>query len=134
MRKRKSPIFLITTLAVMASVAFGLQFVSSKVGGAGAEAPPPPPPSDIKPVGTPRAPETKDSVAASIKMAASSGAQGSPEGEGAPMGRPGGPMTNQGPLVVKPAGISTTAPKPVPNSSSTSSHWYDKDSMMGNEK
>lgn len=126
MKKRKSPIVLITTLAVMCSVAFGLQFASSKTGGAGSQ-PPAPDMPDVKPVGTPRAPEAKSSVASSIK-----GAMGSETA--APAGRPkmGPPGMDSGPMVLNPARPMGKPEKPKPNSSSTSAQWYDKDSAAAN--
>jgi len=133
MRKRKSPIFLVTTMGVVIAVAFGLQYVSSKTGGPGTEAPPAPP-SDMKPVGEPRAAEAQSTVAGNIKTALGGGG-GATEPPKERMGAPG-MMMPTGPMIMKPAGAVTSGvpEKPKPNTSSTSSHWYDKDSMMGSQK
>ncbi len=135
MKKRKSPIVLLTTLAVMISVAFGLQFASSKTGGAGAQ-PPPPEISDAKAVGTPRAPEAQASVASGVKAALGAPAGGPPAGGPGGEGGPGrmGPPGSTGPMVLNPARPMGKPEKPKPNTSSTSAHWYDKDSAMANEK
>jgi hypothetical protein len=132
MRKRKSPIVLITTLAVMCSVAFGLQFASSKTGGAGSQ-PPAPEMPDVKAVGTPRAPEPKSTVAGNIQKAMGAPSAGTDEAMRAP-GPKGRPGEQTGSMVLNPTQPMMGKPeKPKPNSSSTSAHWYDKDSAAANQ-
>jgi len=120
MKKRKSPIVLVTVLVILLCVTFGLQFAWSRSGGAGQEQPQFQA-TDAPAVGQPRQAESKEAVAQGIKGAMGSG--GGPKEIGD--ARPGGPMGG-GPSILNPAAMmSNSKPeKPKPNPTSTSAQWY----------
>ena len=128
MRKRKSPIALVSVLAVMASVAFGFNYAASR-GATPADQPPPAPEGSPKPLGDPRTAETATNVSGAIKQGL-----GATSAEKAPP--PGGPpgMPGDGLTILNPAQSMGKAEKPKPNTSSTYAQWYDKDSGMGAKK
>jgi hypothetical protein len=122
MKKRKSPIVLVTVLAVMLCVVFGLQFAWSRSGGAGQEQPQFQA-TDTNPVGQPRQAESKEAVSAGLKSALGGG---SPSEAHAPEpGNPHAPMTG-GPSILNPAAMAPSGKpeKPKPNPTSTSAQWY----------
>lgn len=125
MKKRKSPIVLVTLLAVMASVAFGLQYAWSKSAGPGAEQQPQVQATDTPPVGQPRQAESKEAVANSLKGALSGPTAVEPMEPGRPSG-PGGPGGPAGPSILNPsvATANRKPEKPKPNPTSTSAQWY----------
>ena len=119
MKKRKSPIVLVTVLAVMASVAFGLQYAWSKSGGAGQEQPQFQA-TDTNPVGQPRPAESKEAVSAGIKDAMGGGSKPMPEEAAHPHGM------MEGPSILNPGAMNPNRKpeKPKPNPTSTSAQWY----------
>lgn len=128
MRKRKSPIVLVTALVVVVAGIVGFNFAASKPGGNPAEQPPAPQ-TDVKPVGEARPAESTTSIAGSVKTAMGSKGTGTPEaGPKMPPGMPGG-----GSIMLNP-GAGAKPEKPKPNSSATSAQWYDKDSALGSGK
>ncbi len=129
MRKRKSPIVLVTVLVIMASVAFGIQYTASK-GSSPADAPPAPQVKDVTPVGEARAKESASSVAQGVRGAMSSPKSPAPE----TMERSGMPGAPTGPMILKPAASMARPEKPKPNTSSTSAQWYNDESALGSDK
>ena len=131
MRKRKSPIVLVTALVVVVAGVAGFNFATSRPGGNPADRAPAPEIQDIKPVGQARAAATTDQIASGVKQAMSSVKGGpsahSPDAEASP-GGPGG-----GSIILNPA-MAAKPEKPKPNPSSTSAQWYSKDSALGSGK
>jgi hypothetical protein len=119
MKKRKSPIVLVTVLAIVLCVAFGLQFAWSRSGGAGQEQPQFQA-TDTNPVGQPRPAESQQAVSAGIKGALAGGHQSAPEEAHAH-----GPMA-EGPSILNPGAMTANVrqPKPKPNPTATSAQWY----------
>lgn len=132
MRKRKSPIVLVTVLAIMASVAFGFNYASNRPGGNPAGEPPAPPASEgaEKTLGEARAPEDASSVSKSIGASMSSAKRK----EADPATPHEGPPGMSGPMIMNHSRPMGKQPKPKPNSSSTSAQWYDKESALGADK
>lgn len=132
MRKRKSPIVLVTALAVLITTVAGLQYAWSRTNGP-ASAPEAPPVEDAKPVGESRAGQTAKDTSASVKAAMQ---QSKPAAAEAPEGGPAGPPGSEsGPLILNPSRSSNAKPeKPKPNTSSTSAQWYNDESLMSKDK
>lgn len=132
MRKRKSPIALVSVLVVVVATVVGYQFVTSQTHTP--DAPPPPPESTDAPksIGEPRAAESKATIAADIKSSLDAKPAGGPTA--APPMRPG--MPPSGPMILKPqmAMPGGKPEKPKPNSSSTSAQWYVSESGVGKDK
>ncbi|RYG18047.1 hypothetical protein EON82_23100 [bacterium] len=128
MRKRKSPIALVTVLAVMAAVAFGFQYATNR--GPEAQSAPPPAqgPDDVKPVGESRPGTTASAVSDAVKSS-----MGTPAAK--PMARPGPPgmpgAPGGGPTILSTMPTNAKPEKPKPNSSSTSTQWYNDESAYG---
>lgn len=124
MRKRKSPIALITALIVVAAGIFGFNFATSRPGGNPADQPPAPEVTDAKQVGDARPATPGSQIASSVNSAIAGG--GPKATEDGP-----GKMGMGGPMILNPG---AGAPqKPKPNPSSTSAQWYDKDSALANK-
>ncbi len=128
MRKRKSPIVLVTALVVVVAGIVGFNFATSRVGGNPAEHPPTPEVQDVKPVGASRPAESTTQVASGVQSALGATTTPAPKAAGGPPGMPGA-----GPLILNP-GAGSKPEKPKPNPSSTSAQWYNKDSAMGSGK
>ena len=137
MRKRKSPIVLITLLAIAACGAFGIQYVSNRV--PSPEQPVAPPVADTtKTLGDSRAVQPVKSVAEQVKsqMGGGGGESGKPtampmrtdmgseKGPGAPSS--GSMVVDNDPRITPPQNT-----KPKPNPSSTSSQWYNPETANG---
>lgn len=125
MRKRKSPIVLVTALVIIVAGVSGLQYAWSRTNGP-ASAPPTPEVADAKSVGEARASTPAKAVSAGILGAMNASAK--------PTGRPsmpGGP--DSGPLILNRA-ASAKPEKPKPNTSSTSAQWYNDESALSKEK
>ncbi len=133
MRKRKSPIVLVTALAIIVTVVAGFNFATSKPGGNPANQPPAPAEvPDVKSVGTPRAATPVSAVTSSVTQSMGAQKEGGPEeaaAHGGPPGRPG----SGGPLILNPM-ANAKPEKPKPNSSSTSAQWYNDESAMSKQK
>ena len=126
MRKRKSPIVLVTMLALIAVGVSGYNFATSRTGGNPAEQPPAPEVADAKAVGDSRPAVSPSNISQAVKGSMTS-AKPSP-----PSGRPDRPGSG-GPMILNPAAVAKPE-KPKPNPSSTSAQWYDKESALGSAK
>lgn len=130
MRKRKSPIVLVTVLGVVFATVVGLQFASSRVVNPNEAPPPPPPAGDDKPIGTPREKTAKSSIANDVKASMGSA---EPATSQRSMG-PGGPGAG-GPIILNASAVPSGKPeKPKPNPSSTAAQWYNNESAMSKDK
>lgn len=133
MRKRKSPIALVSLLALVVVGIAGYNFATSRPNAAPAQQQAPPEVPDTKAVGEARTPTSASSIHASVTQSMST-PHGAPHAmtEDGP-GRPGGPGSG-GPLILGPAASSAKPEKPKPNSSSTSAQWYNSESSLAGQK
>lgn len=131
MRKRKSPIVLVTVLGVVFATVIGLQFASSRVVNPNEPPPAAPPAGDDKPIGTPRDKTSRESIANDVKVSMGS----EPPASQRPSMGPGGPGAG-GPIILQSGGaVPTGKPeKPKPNSSSTAAQWYNDESALSKDK
>ena len=134
MRKRKSPIVLVTLLVVVVAGITGFNYATSKTGNPAA-APPAPEVPEAKAVGEARPATPASAISASVKqsMGGAGTAPGErPGGSHMPPGAPGGP--GSGPMILGPSRSDAKPEKPKPNSSSTSSQWFNDNSALGSKK
>ena len=126
MRKRQSPIVLVTALVLIVAGVAGFNFATSRAGGNPAEQAPAPEVADAKPVGEARPGTTEADVSKSVKgsLVTSTPAKAAPTRPGMP---PAGPMILDPSATAKPV-------KPTPNTSSTSAQWYNDESALSKEK
>jgi hypothetical protein len=116
MRKRKSPILLITCLVLFGAVAFAFQYAAT------ASQNPPKPDQATPPVqvGDTRPATTAQSVASQVKSQGLPAEHGSPERRDMMMMGKGRPGRGQ-PSIIMPK---MTPQKPKPNDSAPSTQWY----------
>ena len=129
MRKRKSPIVLVTLLVVVVAGVAGFNFASSRV--ASPDAPPQAPPvENTQQVGEARSATPAASITQTVKQSLNADPKAGGPGPGGRPGGPGGPGgPPSGPLILNPA--AGKPEKPKPNTSATSAQWYNDESMMG---
>ena len=131
MRKRKSPIVLVTALVVIVTGVAGLNFAWSHTNGP-ASAPEAPPVENTSPVGQSRPGASAAEVAQGVKGAMASKGRAAESPEGGPSGPPN---MGGGPMILNPARAASAKPeKPKPNTSSTSAQWYNDESAMSKDK
>ena len=125
MRKRQSPIVLVTALVLIVAGVAGFNFATSRTGGNPAEQPPAPEVADTKAVGDARPGATSSEISKSVKgLISTAPAKEAPT-------RPG--MPPAGPMILNPSATAKPA-KPTLNTSATSAQWYNDESALSKEK
>ena len=128
MRKRQSPIVLVTALVLIVAGVAGYNIVTSRPGGNPAEQPPAPEVTDTKAVGVSRPGTTKADISKTVQGSMVTSTPTSPKG---PPMRPG--MPPAGPMILNPS-ANAKPEKPKPNSSSTAAQWYNDESALSKDK
>lgn len=131
MRKRKSPIVLVTLLVVVVAGITGFNYATSKTGNP-AGPPPAPEVPEAKAVGEARPAVPASSVAASLGKSMGKAEAAPTERAGGPAMPPGAP--GSGPMILGPSLSNAKPEKPKINTSSTSSQWFNDNSALSGKK
>lgn len=127
MRKRKSPIVLVTALVVLVTGVAGFNYAASKSPATAEQASAPPVADDEKVLEKPRGAVNTTNVADQVKAQMGNGTTPTDLSHGTTS--PGTPMI----LNDRPMPTSSSPTKPTPNATSTSTQWYNDETANGSK-